>query len=83
VARRFEAHGQQWQVVRQAGPEDWLGRLTGRSRDTPPPGILFVAESGERRFLVVLSGPVPSEGQLATMTRLELVDLLDQAVSWE
>ena len=83
TVRTFEAHGQRWQVIRQAGPEDWLGRLAGRSRDTPPPGLLFVAESGDRRFRAMLSGPIPSEARLAKLPRTELLALLEEAITWE
>ena len=78
--REFDAHGDRWQAVRhpsrKSQPSLRVGELLGRTTGV---GLLFVAENGERRFLTMTLDDFPTKTEFETLTRLELVEMLERA----
>ena len=78
--REFEAHGEQWQAVRHPSRKSYPGLLVdglmGRAADV---GLLFVSESGERRFLPMTLDDFPTRPEFENLTGQQLVELLDSA----
>jgi hypothetical protein len=72
--REFEAHGERWEAIRHPSRESQpsLGHAAR--------GVLFVAESGERRFLSMTLDDLPSKAEFENLTRIELVALLERAL---
>jgi hypothetical protein len=82
--REFVAHGEQWQVVRhpsrKSDPSLFLDGLLGRGARV---GLLFVSETGERRFLPMTLDDFPTGAEFDRLSRIDLVELLERAVSEE
>jgi hypothetical protein len=78
--RAFTAHAERWQAVRhpsrKSQPSLLVGGLLAHAARV---GLLFVAESGERRFLRMTLDDFPSKAEFDNLTRIELVDLLERA----
>lgn len=80
--REFVAQGEQWQVVRhpsrKSDPALFLDGLLGRGARV---GLLFVSEAGVRRFLPMTLDDFFTGGEFDRLTQIELVELLERAVS--
>ncbi len=80
--REFEANGERWQAARhpslQHHPSRFVSRILCRAADL---GVLFVSDSGERRFLTMTPDDFPSRTVFDSLTCIELVELLEQASS--
>jgi hypothetical protein len=79
--REFQAHGERWEAIRhpsrKSQPSLLVAELLGHAARV---GVLFVAESGERRFLPMTLDDFPSKAEFETLTRIELVALLERAL---
>jgi len=80
--REFIAHGEQWQVVRhptrKSEPSLLVDGLLGHA---PPVGLLFISETGERRFLPMTLDDFPTRAEFNGLTRMEFVELLERVVT--
>jgi len=74
--REFEAYGQHWRAIRQAAgpPHPILA-----TADAPPPGVLFVDDAGDRRFLPLAARDLPSRRRFSEIRSAELAALLERA----
>ncbi len=79
--REFVAHAKQWQAIRHPNRQSQLSLLVGKPLDRAADvGLLFVAESGERRFLSMTLDDFPTKAEFDSLTRIEFVELLELAV---
>jgi len=80
--RKFIAVSEQWQAVRhpsrKSDPSLFLDSLLGHGAHV---GLLFVSKTGERRFLFMTLDDFPTKAEFDSLSRIELVELLERAVS--
>jgi hypothetical protein len=80
--REFIAHSEQWQAVRHPSRKSQPSLLVeGLLGYAPRVGLLFISATGERRFLPTTLDDFPTKAEFERLTRIELVELLERAVS--